>query len=58
MCHHSPLWASPLDPGALVEIDEWDADDDLLELGGDLDEEVVISRVKHRFITAKGLPPF
>jgi hypothetical protein len=25
---------------ALEEIDEWDADDDVRELGGDLDEEV------------------
>ena len=30
----------------------------MLELGGDLDEETIIARVKHRFITAKGLPPF
>ena len=43
---------------ALEEIDEWDADDDVRELGGDLDEEVVMSRVKERFITREGLPPF
>ena len=33
-CQRSKLQA------ALEEIDEWDADDDVRELGGDLDEEV------------------
>ena len=43
---------------AMLLIDEWDDDEDMIELGGDLDEETIISRVRHNFITAKALPPF
>ena len=31
---------------AMEEIDDWDEDEDLKELGGELDEETIMQRVK------------
>ena len=41
-----------------MEIDEWDEDEDILELGGDLDEDTIIAKVKQSFITNKAKAAF
>ena len=43
---------------AMEEIDDWDEDEDLKELGGELDEETIMQRVKEKFITKRAFEPF
>ena len=43
---------------ALKKIDDWDDNDDLNELGGDDDTEMIIAKVRSRFITQKAFAPF
>jgi len=43
---------------AISEIDDWNEDEDVLDLGGDLDEETVIAKVKQAFVTSKAFTPF